>query len=414
LAAVVSTLRPSRILGPVYASTTLSMVAFSLVSVALPFRFEALGLSVVQYGTVVAVFALGMLTLESVWGALSYRLASRGAMLGLGVGVAAIFVAVALSHSFATFALTFGVLGAMMIFPVPLMRWIALTSGGPGTGGTGTGRYAVFFGVGLVIGSSLGPLLYVAIGFLSLSVLAVVLWMGSIGLLMIVPWPLLNVARRTASVVRQVRRVFTPYFGSVALLVTLYFTSYSLTAQFLQYYSVDLFGGSAVASGYVIGATRGTTLVAGFLLGSVVDRWGPSRSPPFGFLLLVAGALGTFFSHSYAEMVAATLVFATGAGWLSAGLLPLALAPVSHDLQGTAVGVFGSFEDFGLLVGPVLIGSVYSAYGPASIFLFVAGVATAGAVAATVLASVARWHAPTGGDLSPGSGRAPQRSPPVG
>ena len=367
--------RPTAVLVPVYLSTVLSIAAYSVISVALPFRFQALGLNVFQYGIVMAIFALGMLLTEGVWGALAYRVANAVWILVLGSLGAVALAAVGFSTDEWEFAVVFGLLGALMVFSVPLMRWVALVAGGPGTGGTGTGRYAVFFGLGIVLGSTIGPGIYVAVGFLRLCEISVALWLGSTVALMVVPWSRLEVADRRTSLLRQMRRVLTPYFGVVALLVTLYFTCNTLTSSFLQYYSVSLFGGTATESGYVIGASRATGLVAGFALGMLVDRWGPAKSTPFGFLLLATGAAGTFFAQSYAEMIGATLCFAVGAGWLSADLLPLALLPVHRDLQGTAVGVFGSFEDLGLLVGPVLIGGVYSAYGAHAIFLVVMAVA---------------------------------------
>jgi predicted MFS family arabinose efflux permease len=399
--------RSAAVLGPVYAATVLSMAAYALISVALPFRFEALGLSVVEYAVVLAAFALGMLALESVWGALAFRIAARRWLVALGGGVGVLFLAVGASTSFGTLALSLGLLGATMIFPVPLMRWLALTASGPGTGGTGTGRYAVFFGAGIVLGSALGPVAFETIGFPWLTVVSAALWAVSVAFLALVPWSRIAPAPSRHSLLRQVRGVVTPRLGAVLLLVVLGYVCYSLTSNFLQYYSVTLFGGSAVDAGYVIGATRGTALIAGLFLGRVVDRWGPSRSPPFGFLLLLAGAVGTFFARDYATMIAATLVFATGTGWLSSNLLPLALAPVPSELQGTAVGVVGSFEDLGLLLGPLLLGAIYATYGPPSTFLFVTFVAAAGVAAAVVLAGLERRSA----GAREGARLAPSRGP---
>ena len=79
------------------------------------------------------------------------------------------------------------------------------------------------------------------------------------------------------------------------------------------------------------------------------------------------------------------MVFSAGVGWLSASLLPLALAPVRRPLQGTAIGVFGSFEDFGLLIGPILISAVYAELGAQSIFLVVGIIAAVGAVFSSLL-----------------------------
>lgn len=377
--------RAASLLGPVYAFTTLSWASYALVTVALPFRFEALGLGVVQYGTVVAVLALGLLATEAAWGVLAHRVASRVWILSLGSMVALTFLGVGFSDSTPSFALSLGLLGALAIFPVPLMRWLAVTVGGPGTGGSGIARFSVFTGAGLISGSALGPVLYVAVGFFWLSVAATGLWVLATAVLVVMPWARLDAPPRRGSALLQVRSVFTRHFGTVCALVMLYFLCASLTSNFLQYYSVRPFGGTPAESGYVIGAARTTSLVCGLLLGRAVDRWGPSRSAPFGFLLLVAGSVGTLASQTYPEMVLATLVFGVGGGWLNVSLLPLSLATVPSELQGTAIGVFGSFEDLGQIEGPFLIGGAYAAIGVSAIFVVVAGVAALGAVAAAAL-----------------------------
>ena len=369
----------------VYVSTMVAMVGYALVTVALPFRFEALGFSVFQYGVVLAVYALGMLATESVWGALAFRIGRPRPIVGLGAIVAAILLAIGLSTSVLAFAVTLGLLGMFVIFPVPLMRWLALTARGPGTAGSGTGRYGLFFGTGLVVGAGLGPVLYVSVGFLALATIAVALSVVSTVFLLTVPWKEFGLPPRGSSPRGEFRTVLTPHFASASLLVVLYFIAYSLPLNFLQYYSRDLFGGTPTEAGYVIAAARTIALLGGFLLGPYVDRWGPSRSAPLGFLLLVVGALGVLASTSYAEMVAATAVFAVGAGGLSASLLPLALGPIPPSAQGTAIGVFGSFEDLGLLVGPLVIGTVYSGFGPRAIFPVVALVAAAGVAVSLVI-----------------------------
>jgi MFS family permease len=375
----------NRVLRGVYLSTVLAMASYALIIVALPFRFQELGLSVFQYGTVLAVYALGMLATESLWGALAFRIGRPRPIVLLGGLVAAILLSIGLSSSYPTFAVTLGLLGMFVIFPVPLMRWLALTARGPGTAGSGTGRYGLFFGAGLVAGTAAGPFLDIQLGFLPLALGAVALSAVSTLILALLPWNDVGLPPRERGTRRQVRAVLTRHFTACSLLVVLYFVTYSLMINFLQYYSVALFGGTPTEAGYVIGAARGTALIAGFLLGPIADRWGAAQVAPLGFVLMVAGALSTFFSTSYTEMVAATLLLAVGAGWLSSSLLPLALGPVPRSAQGTAIGVFGSFEDLGLLVGPILIGAVYATYGASSIFPVVAGVGLFGSAVALIV-----------------------------
>jgi len=362
----------------VYASTALSWASYSLLIVVLPFRFQSLSLSVVQYGVVVAIFALGMLLTEAVWGVLAFRIGDVRTILSLGIVVALIYAAIGVSNSFLALAVSLGLLGALGIFQVPLVRWMALTSLGPGTAGRGTGFFGLVTGVGLVVGTALGPLIYVDLGFSALTLAVVSFYLAGLALIVVLPWRQVVLPPRQPGFFRHVREVSTRPFLLAASMVTFAFIARALVSNFLQYYSVSLFHGTPSEAGYVIAAALGASLASGALLGTVVDRWGAARSTPFGFVLIALGTFGTLFSSSYPEMVGATVVFATGLGWLSASILPLALGPIPLRLQGTAVGVFGSFEDSGLLVGPILISAAYASYGVKSVFLVVGSVALAG------------------------------------
>lgn len=375
-----SRVRPTLAVSLVYASTAMTWVAYALLAVALPFRFESLGLSVVQYSIAIAVLALGMLLTESVWGVFAFRVGNVGTILVFGSSVAVVYAAVGIADTFVTLVLVLGLLGGLFVFQVPLMRWMALSALGPGTRGRGTGLYGLFSGVGLVVGTALGALLFVECGFGVLTVIVVACYVVGVTLSILLPWSRVALPPRQPGFLRHVRAVFTRPFALVATLVVLAFFGKALVWSYLQYYSVGLFHGTLPEAGYVIGAAQAASLVAGAVLGVQVDRWGAARSSPLGFALLMLGGFGTFLSGSYGEMVAATLVFAVGLGWLSASLLPLALGEMSPALQGTAVGVFGSFEDLGLLVGPLLIGAIYAAYGAHTVFLSVGGVAAVGSL----------------------------------
>jgi predicted MFS family arabinose efflux permease len=295
---------------------------------------------------------------------------------------------VGLSDSFLAFTVSLGLLGALGIFQVPLVRWMALTASGPGTGGRGTGFFALFSGCGAVVGTALGPLVFVELGFSALTLIIIAFYLAGLALIVLLPWRRLSLPPRQPGFVRQMREVVTRPFLLAASVAVFSFFVRALVWNFLQYYSVSVFHGTPSEAGYVIGAAQGASLASGALLGTVVDRWGPGRSTPFGFVLVALGTFGTLFSSSYAEMFGATMVFATGLGWLSASILPLALGPVPLRSQGTAVGVFGSFEDFGLLLGPLLISIVYAAYGVHSVFVVVGLVSLAGLLLSLVLRQV--------------------------
>lgn len=388
--------RQRRIASFLYLGTVLWGVSIGLWSVSLPFRFEQLGLPIVEYGVTLSVYAAGMLLTESVWGLLAFRLGRPGRIGAIGLVAGAATLGLGLATTFASFLATLAVLGAVGVYLAPLQRWVSLSYRGPGSEGSGTGRWSSTFGLGLALGAALGALGFVEIGFLALSEVSLLFLTGAVLAAMALPWRDVALPRPSLEVRSTARRLATRPFLVALCLVGLTFMAYTFATNFLQYYSTVLFGGSASEAGYVLGAGRIVALLAAFLLGTVVDRWGASRSIPAGFFLLLIGGIGTWASSSYGEMIAATLVFFAGYGWLSASLLPLALRAVPATDQGTAIGVFGSIEDAGLLLGPLLFGATWELYGPRSIFPVVTALAALG-VGASLWVAIGRDTSSPGG-----------------
>lgn len=370
----------------VYASTAGTWAAYALIVVVLPFRFQQLGLSVVEYGAALAIYALGTLATEGLWGYLAFRIGSARSLGALGAATAAAMLALGFARSFVEFSALLGLYGMLVVYSTPLIRWIGMTASGPGKASKGLGLLGLFFGVGLSAGTAAGPLLF-SIGGFWLNVCAgTALFVLATVPLLRVPWRSVLLPRARTKGQSSLRALLERKFLLATLLVVLFYMTYTLVTNFSQYYSISLFHGTVEEAGYLIGAARGAALITGVLLGSRIDRWGASRAAPAGFLLLAAGAIGTWVSLNYTEMSISTLVLAMGAGWLGVTLLPMALSRVLEPNQGTAVGVFGSFEDLGLILGPLVFGVVYSTFGPSDLFV----VAAALALFATGLALVTR------------------------
>jgi MFS family permease len=380
--AVSSSSGEKRILPLVYLATLGTWGSYALIIVVLPFRFEELGLSVVEYGAALGIYALGTLATEGLWGYLAFRIGSARALGILGGATAVSMLALGFARSFEVFAALLGLYGMLVVYSTPLIRWMGMTAAGPGRASKGLGLLGLFFGVGLSSGTAAGPVIYSLGGFwLSVVVAASVFAVSTVPLLL-VPWSSVRLPKARTRAVGSFRMVVERQFVLATGLVILYFMAYTLVTNFLQYYSIDLFHGTVDEAGYVIGAARGAAVISGVVLGSAVDRWGAHRAAPAGFLLLAGGALGTWLAPNYTGMIAASLLAATGAGWLGVTLLPMALAHIPTAHQGTAVGVFGSFEDLGLILGPVLLGVVYAQWGPRELFPVVAALSLLAAILA--------------------------------
>jgi MFS family permease len=369
-----------------YTATAFWGISVGLVSATLPFRFEQLGLSVFAYGVTLSVYAAGMIPTESLWGVVAFRLGRPPIIIAIGTVVGGATLLLAYARSFPEFLVAEVILGAFGVYLAPLLRWVSFTYGGPGSEGTGTGRWSSVFGLGIAVGLTMGPAGFVAFGFRDVAFGSLAALVIAVAAAAMLPWLLVALPPVTRGRGLALRAVATRPFLLAVGLVLITFIAMTFTTNFLQYYSTLLFGGSTSDAGYVLGAARLVSVSAALLLGTVVDRWGPSRSIPAGFGLLFVGGLATWGARSYDEMVVATLVFSAGLGWLFASLLPLAMNAMPRDHQGTAIGVFGSMEDAGLLVGPLLFGAAWATYGPRSLFPLVTALAAVGVVASLLVA----------------------------
>jgi predicted MFS family arabinose efflux permease len=75
------------------------------------------------------------------------------------------------------------------------------------------------------------------------------------------------------------------------------------------------------------------------------------------------------FAGTASELFAISIAVGVG---LSVYTLLLAMVPsvAPNTMYGTVVGVYGSCEDLGVIIGPIVFGFVWSAYG--AVFIFVA------------------------------------------
>ncbi len=71
----------------------------------------------------------------------------------------------------------------------------------------------------------------------------------------------------------------------------------------------------------------------------------------------------------------------------SSGVLSIAIhsAIAPKELSGMALGLYGTFEDLGLMVGSTVFGLSWAVFGPQSVFVIASGVALVAALLALSL-----------------------------
>ena len=377
---------PSTWLAPVYLTTALWSASVALVGAPLAFQVQRIGIPIFQYGLLLGLVALGMLVTETYWGAVAHRLEDPRRIILIGLIVIGATLLLGAAREFVLLAVAEFILGAVGVYLAPLLRLAAIMGAGPSNVAQATGRIGTLFGVGLTAGTTAGPLLFVAGGFWWDVVASSAVFAASLAAAATIQWPRSERPAASPGITASLRTVVSRQFSAVAGLVFVEFVLISFVTNFLQYYSVDLFAATPAQAGYVLGAVRFTSMGVSFTLGATIDRRGVARSTPLGFAALLLGLAGTWLSPNLAAMAAASVAFGVGVGWLSAALLPLALVRIAPAQRGTAIGLFGSVEDLGLLVGPLLIGGLWSIAGESSTFPYVVGLAAVGVAASTLMA----------------------------
>lgn len=166
-------------------------------------------------------------------------------------------------------------------------------------------------------------------------------------------------------------------------------------------YSQEEVGLSELDIGNLVSFASIIALLVAFPNGAVSDRYGRKASLVPGMLFLAASAVLLAFSADYAWIVAMMVMYGIAEGMVqgSTQVYAVDLAPVER--RGTVVGVWSVFMSLGGVVTTLLVGWLYTEFGPMLAFNGVGGILF---VSAMMLALMAKETA--------GRGRlAPPQSP---
>jgi MFS family permease len=102
-------------------------------------------------------------------------------------------------------------------------------------------------------------------------------------------------------------------------------------------------------------------------MGWLGDKIGRRRMAGIGFAASSIIFLFYLTSKTQTQLLLVSLIVSTG---LSATSLLLAIIPeiTPPEFYGTAAGIYGSFEDLGSIVGPLVFGFVWITFSPSLIF----------------------------------------------
>jgi len=336
----------------------------------MPLYIKSLGIGVVGWGVLAAAWAAGMFLVEWVWGSLTETRDRRWLMVISALSMSALLALFTVRALIPIFIVLMLLSGAMGVATGPTTR-AYITDEAPEKS---VGLYASLWWASFLLGQVIGPIAgsYIAqtwsfeYSFYASSILAIVL---AFFVLLAFPTDKKRASRRReTNIIKGIGTVLG--LRSVRLLflsAVLVFIARSLVITFLPLYASTVIKMSTLQVGILLATISGTQLVSMPALGWLSDRFGLKRTAVLSYTLAGLLVLLYFLAGTVYQVFLVSIAVGIG---LSGLFLLLALVPTvaSKEVYGRVIGAYGSCEDLGIVIGPIIYGLVWSTYGPIYIF----------------------------------------------
>ena len=358
---------------PVYALVFLRALSLSI-SVngpIMPLYVRSLGVSVSQWSFLATSLAVGLISFEAFWGSMSDRLNRIRILIISMVLMSAVLPLYTFPSLLPYFFVFQFLMGSFFVMVGPTTRALIADWSPVDQLGFNMSLWSACFAIGGISGPVLGGLItryygYPATFYTSTAILLLAAVMmiitgrdgdskkGSTG-----GFSELVANFRSIMSDGRVRTTFLTAF--------LMFFGASAIRSFIPIYASELYGMDEVSIGFML--TVGTTLQ---MLGTpVIGRLSDRVNAKWMLTVLLAASGLMFLTYGFARSplqlsvitVLVTLTFAS----TSVSLIMLSKL-ADRDKLGMTMGIYGSFEDLGLVVGPLVFGFVWDSFGPEYLF----------------------------------------------
>ena len=355
----------------------IDLIGFGLVIPLLPFYAERFAASPLQMTLLFATYSLMSMIAAPLWGRLSDRVGRRpvlmvsmaaAALAYLGLAFAAALWMVFAARAFA---------GACAGNIAAAQAYIADVTT-PDRRAKGMGMIGAAFGLGFIIGPVLGGVVAgndLATADLATPALiaAALSFAAFLGVILLLPESRaagggIVSQGRLAAVRSALGRPVLMRLIAIFFLATLAFSGMETT---FAWWAIAQFGWGPRSIGFVffyVGLL--SALMQGVLIGSLTRRFGEVRLMLGGLVSLLLGLLLLPFAADVPRLVVALSGLAIGNGALAPSLNSLISRRAGADEQGGVMGVAQSAGSLSRVVGPIVAGSLFGAFGRSSPYLW--------------------------------------------
>jgi len=353
-------------------------LGFGITVPVMPYFAIQMGGTVVDIGLLMAVFSAMELLFAPLWGKVSDRFGRKPVMIVGLIGFSVAFALSGLSTQLWMLYLFQALAGMMMagIFPATMAYIADCTE--PGERAKQMGMLGAANGAGVIFGPALASLFALwglRVPFFVAAALALVTSVVTLAWIRESKSPdrgqISVQAKSNASWMQPQMLIF--FLMMLFVMVAMA----SLESTF-GYFTMDRFGLSEIPSSMPVLWTSvmltGTNLMGvvftffgligvvtqALIVGKVIERAGEERTIVLGLLAMAAGTILLIFSGEMVSIIISACVIAVGIGLLMPSINSAVSRRTDKDNQGMIMGILGSFNSSGRVVGPVAGGIAYS------------------------------------------------------
>jgi MFS family permease len=332
---------------------------------------SSLGVSVLNWGLLVSTFGAAMIATEAAWGFVSDRI---GKEVVLMIGMLSVSV-IAPSYTMTAWIPLFFVLqflrGALGVAGGPASRALLSDIAPANRMGSSMSMWYTTSTIGQMVGSYLGAYIASATSFAySLYFCA----FSSMAGLILVFFRLrgasapTKIARGSLSL-QHVEKILTmrPLHIAFALAMIL-MAENTLVTAFLPIFAVRTVGASPTEVGLSMAVFNAVCFAVTLLLARLSDRFGRLQAAILGLTFSFVADLSYVLAASLPQLLLSTAGVAMGYALTGPSLLAFLADITGKEERGAVMGVYGAFEDIGVMIGPLLYGFAWNNLGLTSIF----------------------------------------------
>ncbi len=344
-----------------FSSLFLVSVGFGIVIPLLPFLALEMGGSSVDMGFLLTVWAMAQFIVAPRWGAFSDRAGRRpGIIVGLiGFGIAFLLMGLSTQLWMLYAARIIG--GIMAASTMPSVQAYVADVTGPQDRARNMGYMGAAFGLGFMLGPSIGAVM-APLGMQFIFFCAAISgWITALLIYFLLPEP----EERTTSgppggsSLKALRLALGKPYACLLWLPLLMSFAGSALFTAMGFFLMDRFGAREFEVGIAFTVNGGMGVITqGLLLSWFLSRMGELRTLRMALVISIIGFIGFSFAPHFLVLLIFVAAISLGQG-VSRPVMTSLLSRTTDMGQGMTMGLMGSFESLGRVIGPLWAGMAY-------------------------------------------------------